>query len=280
MRYAGKFRDVMILANTLRQNTIRMVCKANSGHIAGPLGMADVFAALYYDKLNVNPRKHDDPERDYLVVSNGHICPVLYAAMAWKGFFPKGELLTFRKTGSRLQGHPHREALPGLETSSGPLGSGLSQATGMALALKNDRKPNRVVCITSDGEHQEGNTWEAIMLAEKYGLGNLTVIIDRNKIQIDGHTEEIMPLKSLREKYASFHWGVIEINGNSLEEIYGALEKAWKPRKHPLAIIAHTTPGKGVKFMENKYEWHGKPPSEEEALKALEELNVERNKLL
>lgn len=268
------------LANILRQNVIKILHKARSGHPAGSLGMADIFAALYFKHLNLYPKKPKHPDRDILVLSNGHICPVMYAAMAGKGFFPKDELLTLRKAGSRLQGHPHREALPGLETSSGPLGSGISQAAGMALALKNDRKPNKVVCITSDGEHQSGNTWEAVMFAEKYGLGNLTVIVDRNNIQIDGNTEDIMPLKSLREKYASFGWGAIEINGNNMKEILVALHKSMQPRKHPLVIIAHTTPGKGVSFMENKYEWHGRTLSEEEAMKAVEELEENRGKIL
>ncbi len=274
-----KIRNLKLLSNTLRQNIIKMVYKARSGHPGGSLGMADIFTALYFHHLNLYPKKPKHPDRDLLVLSNGHICPVLYAAMAKKGFFPKKELLTFRQTNSRLQGHPHREALPGLETSSGPLGSGLSQAAGIALALKNDKKRNKVVCITSDGEHQEGNTWEAIMFAEKYGLDNLTVIVDRNKIQIDGETEEVMPLKSLREKYASFGWGVVEINGNNMKDILTALQISLKPRKNPLVIIAHTTPGKGVSFMENEYEWHGKAPNEEETIKALEELEEQRRYL-
>ncbi len=277
--HTTSIKELKLIANTLRQNIIKMLYKAKSGHTAGPLGMADIFTALYFHHLNVYPKKPKHPDRDLLVLSNGHICPVLYAAMAKKGFFPKKELLTFRQTGSRLQGHPHRESLPGLETSSGPLGSGLSQAAGMALALKKDGKKNKVVCVTSDGEHQEGNTWEAVMFAEKYALDNLTVIVDRNRIQIDGFTEEIMPLKSLREKYASFGWGTIEINGNNMKDILTALHISMKPRKHALVIIAHTTPGKGVSFMENKYEWHGKPPSEEEAVRALEELEEQRRHL-
>ena len=266
----------MFIANTLRQDIINMLEKAGSGHTAGPLGLADIFSALYFDFLNVNPKKPEDKNRDYLILSNGHVCPVQYAALANKGFFEKKELYTLRKLGSRLQGHPHRTALPGIETTSGPLGSGLSQATGKAIVLKRENKKNKVVCVCSDGEHQEGNHWESVLAAAKYELGNLLVIIDRNKIQIDGITEEIMPLKSLKEKYLSFGWGAIEINGNNMTQVLNALEKAKHYRKHPLVIIANTTPGKGVSFIEGKYEWHGKTPSKEEANKAIHELSNRR----
>lgn len=253
-----------------------MLSESKSGHTAGPLGLADIFSALYFDFLNVNPRDPLDENRDFLILSNGHVCPILYSALANKGFFDKDELFSLRKLGSRLQGHPHRVALPGLETTSGPLGSGLSQASGIALVLKREGKKNRVICVTSDGEHQEGNHWEAVLFASKYALGNLLVIVDRNRIQIDGSTEEVMPLKSLKEKYLAFGWGVIEINGNSMEEIVRAFDKAKHHRSHPLVIVANTTPGKGVSFMENKYEWHGKTPNNDEAEKALFELTHRR----
>lgn len=247
-------------ANQIRQDIIKMLVEAKSGHSAGPLGMSDIFTALYFKVLNHDPKKPDWEERDRLVLSNGHICPVLYATLAEAGYFPKEELKTLRKLGSRLQGHPHREALPGLETTSGPLGSGLSQASGMALVAKMDKKNWRVYCLTSDGEHDEGNTWEAIMLAAKYKLNNLTVIVDRNNIQIDGHTEDIMPLGDLGEKYKSFEWNVIDIDGHNIQAFIDAVELAKATFERPTVIVAHTIPGKGVDFMENRFEWHGAPP--------------------
>ncbi len=260
-------------ARELRKEVIKMLEEAGSGHTAGSLGMADIFAVLYHDHLNINPKKPESDDRDIVVLSNGHICPILYATLADKGFFPKKELKTFRKINSKLQGHPHRETLPGLETTSGPLGSGLSQASGIALGLKRDKKSNKVICLTSDGEHEEGNTWEAAMLAAKYQLSNLTQIIDRNNIQIDGNTEDIMPLNDLKSKYEAFNWHVQEINGNNVDEIKNALNTTTHVEDKPSVIIAHTTPGKGVSFIENDYKWHGKPPSEEEAKIALEELD-------
>lgn len=253
-------KTLELQANEIRQDIIKMLVEAKSGHSGGPLGMADVFTALYFKVLNINPEKPEWDERDRFVLSCGHICPVLYATMARRGFFPVEELKTLRKMGSRLQGHPHREALPGLETTSGPLGSGLSQATGMALVGLMDKKPWRVYCVTSDGEHQEGNTWEAIMLAANYKLGNLTVIMDRNNMQIDGHTEDIMSLNPVADKYRAFNWNVIEINGHDFNEILQACEDAKSVYGKPTIIIANTIPGKGVSYMENRYEWHGAPP--------------------
>lgn len=264
------------MANKIRQDIIEMLVEAKSGHSAGPLGMADIFTALYFHVLNHNPKNPGWPDRDRVVVSNGHICPVLYATLANAGYFPMEELMTLRKLNSRLQGHPHRNSLPGLETTSGPLGSGISQAIGMALAARLDKKKNRVYCLTSDGEHQEGNTWEAIMFAGKQGskLNNLTVIMDRNNIQIDGFTEQVMPLEPLREKYEFFNWQVIEVNGHDILEFVAAVNEAKAIYEKPTVIIAHTIPGKGVSFMENDYTWHGKPPNIEEAKKALEELRT------
>lgn len=261
-------------ANTIREDIIKMLVEAGSGHSAGPLGMADVFTALYFEIMDYDPKNPNHPERDRLILSNGHICPVRYAAMAEAGFFPKEELMTLRKLGSRLQGHPERTKLPGVETTSGPLGSGLAQAAGYAYAAKMDSKKFRIYCATSDGEHEEGNHWEAVMFAAKNNLDNLTVIVDRNYIQIDGFTEDVMPLDPLVEKYKSFNWEVIEVDGHNIEEIINAANQAKATHNKPTVIIAHTIPGKGVTFMENKFEWHGKPPNKEEAKNALKELRT------
>ncbi|MEK9194413.1 MAG: transketolase [Patescibacteria group bacterium] len=263
-------------ANRIRETLIETLLEAGSGHSAGPLGMADIFTALYFHILNHDPKNPDWADRDRLVLSNGHICPVRYVTMAYAGYFPIEELKTLRKLNTRLQGHPHRSALPGVETTSGPLGSGISQAIGMALAARLDNKKHRIYCITSDGEHQEGNTWEAIMFAGKYKhhLNNLTVIMDRNNIQIDGFTENIMPLEPLREKYESFGWHVIEIDGHNMADFVDAVAEAEAIYEKPTVIIAHTIPGKGVSFMEKDYTWHGKPPKKEEAERALKELRT------
>ncbi|MBW3021065.1 ribulose-phosphate 3-epimerase [Candidatus Woesearchaeota archaeon] len=245
-------------AHHLRESVLKMLVEAKSGHPAGSLGMADVFTELY-TYMNYNPLKPNDPKRDYLVLSNGHICPILYASMAFFGYFNEKELLTLRKINSRLQGHPHRTALPGLETTSGPLGCGISQASGMALALRLDKKPNRVICLVSDGEQDEGNTWEGVMFAAKYNLTNLTCIMDYNGIQLSGFTKDIMPLSNLKKKYKDFGWDVKVINGHSFKQIRKALNYK---NKRPLMIIAKTIPSKGVYFMENKWEWHGKAPTE------------------
>ena len=263
-----------LVANSIRQDIIKMLLEAGSGHSAGPLGMADIFTALYFKVLKHDPKNPNWEERDRLVLSNGHICPVLYATMAHAGYFPKEELKTLRKLNSRLQGHPHRESLPGLETTSGPLGSGLSQAAGMAYAARMDNRNWHVFCLTSDGEHDAGNTWEGVMFAGKNKLHQLTVIMDRNNIQIDGFTEEIMPLEPLAEKYRAFNWHVLEVNGHDFSEIVNALEEAKEIYEKPTLIIAHTIPGKGVGFMENRFEWHGKPPNAEEARQALAELRT------
>lgn len=268
----GEIKKLEKIANQIRQDIIEMLLEAGSGHSAGPLGMADIFSALYFHILNHDPKNPHWSERDRLILSHGHICPVLYASMARAGYFPVSELKTLRKLGSRLQGHPHRPALPGLETTSGPLGSGLSQATGLALAGRMDQAKWRVICLISDGEQDEGNTWEGVMLAGKNKLHNLTAVLDRNNIQIDGFTEDVMPLDDLRAKYEAFNWHVIEIDGHNIEEIVAAFDEAKAIFEKPTLILAHTIPGKGVSFMENKYEWHGKPPNQEEAEKALKEL--------
>ncbi|MBI2052443.1 MAG: transketolase [Candidatus Sungbacteria bacterium] len=269
-----KLKQLELKANQIRQDIIAMLVEAGSGHSAGPLGMADIFSALYFHVLKHDPKHPEWPGRDRLILSNGHICPVRYAAMAHAGYFPLSELKTLRKLGTRLQGHPHRLSLAGLETTSGPLGSGLSQAAGMALALKIDGAPNRVYCAMSDGEHDAGQTWEAVMFAAKYKLNNLTGIIDRNNIQIDGFTEDIMPLDDLKDKYESFNWHVIEINGHNIREFVDACAQTEAIFEKPTVIIARTIPGKGVDFMEGKFEWHGKPPNKEEAVVALRELRT------
>ncbi len=270
-------RELALKANDIRQSIISMLLEAGSGHTAGPLGMADVFTALYFDLLRHDPERPDWPERDRLVLSNGHICPVLYAAMAHSGYFPVEELLTLRKWGSRLQGHPHRDFLPYLENSSGPLGSGLSQAVGMAIADRMDNgvaTPRTIYCLLGDGELDEGNNWEAVMLGGKEKLHNLLAIVDRNNIQIDGYTEDIMPLDSLTKKWESFNWHVQEIDGNNIQEIIDAVHTAKAVFEKPSVIIARTIPGKGVKEFERKFEWHGKAPNKEEAAMALAELRT------
>lgn len=270
-----KLLELEETANQIRIDIIRMLEHAGSGHSAGPLGLADIFAALYFYVLKHNPKNPDWEERDILVLSNGHCVPVRYAAMARAGYFPREELMTLRQFGSRLQGHPERVRLPGLETTSGPLGSGLSQAVGMGLALKMDNASHRwIYVVMSDGEQDEGNIWEAAMLAGKYKLSNLIAITDRNNIQIDGPTETVMPLESLGAKWAAFGWHVLEIDGNNVEEVIEACAMARAITEKPVMIIANTVPGKGVDFMEYDFHWHGNPPDHEQAKKALHELRT------
>ena len=270
-------RDLELKANDIRQSIISMLTEAGSGHTAGPLGMADIFTALYFEILRHDPTRPDWADRDRLVLSNGHINPVLYATMAHAGYFPVEELQTLRKFGSRLQGHPHRDFLPMLENSSGPLGSGLSQTVGMALA---DRIDNGITtqkfffCMLGDGELNEGNNWEAIMLAGKERLRNLIVFVDRNNIQIDGYTESVMPLEPLVDKWQAFNWHVQEIDGHNMREIIDAVNEAKAVFEKPSVIIARTIPGKGVREFERKFEWHGKAPNKEEASVALKELRT------
>jgi len=274
-----KEQELKEIAVEIRQLIITTLLEAGSGHSAGPLGMTDIFTAMYFHILKHDPKNPEWEDRDRLILSNGHICPVLYVTMAKAGYFPVDELKTLRKINSRLQGHPHRGALPGIESTSGPLGEGISQAIGMALAAKLDNRKSQIYCLTSDGEHQEGNTWEAIMSAAKFDLDNLTVVIDRNNIQIDGTTEQVMPLETLRYKYESFNWHVIEMDGNNIEMFVNAVREARAVHEKPTVIIAHTIPGLGVDFMENDYTWHGKPPNQEEAKKALDELRTLQGKI-
>jgi len=277
-----KIKQLELKANDIRQSIIEMLLEAGSGHTAGPLDMADIFTYLYFHVLKHNPKNPSWPDRDRIVLSNGHICPVLYATMAHAGYFPAGELKTLRKFGSRLQGHPHRDFLPALETSSGPLGSGLSQAVGMALADRIDRgrtSDRQFYCLVGDGELDEGQNWEAIMLAGKERLQNLTVIIDRNNIQIDGFTEDIMPLNPLADKWQAFGWHVQEIDGHNFAMIHEAIGDARAVFDKPSVIIANTIASKGVPEFERQFEWHGKPPNKDEAALALRELRTWRGKI-
>lgn len=287
-----KIKELELKANDVRETIIKMLMNAGSGHTAGPLGMADIFTALYFHSMRNDPRNPEWEDRDRLILSNGHIAPVLYAAMAHAGYLSVDEAeTTLRKFGSRLQGHPHREWLPGLETSSGPLGSGLSQAVGMAIADRMDRgkQSNRFFyCLMGDGEINEGQVWEAAMHAGKEKLHNLIGIIDRNNIQIDGFTEDIMPLEPLRDKWESFGWHVQEIDGHNFTQIVAAINEAKAYFAKPSMIIAHTIPGKGVDFTERRFEWHGNPPGkgpgdvvpkEKQAEVALAELRTLRGRI-
>ncbi len=261
-------------AEAIRETIITMLVAAGSGHTAGPLGMADIFTAFYFHILAHDPKKPDSEERDRLILSNGHTCPVRYATMAHAGYFPVAECLTLRKFGSRLQGHPERLRLPGLETTSGPLGEGLSQAAGIAYAFRMDGKKQRVYCVMSDGEQEEGNIWEAVLFAGKNKLSNLTAVMDRNNIQIDGMTEDVMPLEPIADKYRAFNWHVLEVDGHNMNELVQAVDEAKAIYEKPTLIIAHTIPGKGVPEIEFDYRWHGKPPSKEEGKRFLKELRT------
>ena len=281
-----KIEDLELKANDIRKSIIEMLLEAGSGHTAGPLGMADIFTIFYFHVLKHDPKNPMWEERDRLILSNGHICPVLYATMAHSGYLPISELKTLRKFGSRLQGHPHREFMPWLENSSGPLGSGLSQAVGMALADRIDKKDKDrfIYCFLGDGELDEGNNWEAIMLAGKNKLRNLIAIVDRNNIQIDGFTEDVMPLHSLANKWKAFNWHVIEVGGHDFAALNEAVQEAQAMYGMPTVIIAHTIPGKGVHEFERNYKWHGGAPgvgvpNKEQAKMALNELRTLSGKI-
>ncbi len=268
-------------AEDIRESIIKMLTEAGSGHTAGPLGMTDVFTALYFRVINHNPRHPEWAQRDRVILSNGHIAPVLYATMAHAGYFSISELKTLRRFGSRLQGHPHRGTLPGIETSSGPLGCGLSQAIGMALMDRLEgHKPDRYFyCCMGDGEINEGQVWESFLLLNKYKLNKVISIIDRNTIQIDGYTEDVLPLESLKDKMEAFNFHVVEIDGHNFRDIVQAIGKAKSTLDKPTVIIAHTIPGKGVTAFEGDYRWHGKSPNADEAKMALKELRTMRGKV-
>jgi transketolase len=272
---ALSIEQLELKATAIREDIIRMLEHAGSGHSAGPMGLADIFTALYFDVLRHDPKKPDWEDRDILLLSNGHCIPVRYATMAHAGYFERKELMTLRKLGSRLQGHPERTRLPGLENTSGPLGCGLSQACGMTLAMRMNNQAHRwVYVVMGDGELDEGNIWEAAMLAGKNRLNNIIGIIDRNNIQIDGPTENVMPLEDLRAKWEAFGWHVLEIDGNNIEAVIDACTMGRAIVEKPVMIIAHTIPGKGVDFMEYDFHWHGMPPNHEQATKALHELRT------
>lgn len=267
-------------AYDIRMDIIKMLEHAGSGHSAGPLGLADIFTALYFDILKHDPKNPSWDQRDILLLSNGHCVPVQYATMAHAGYFDKKELMTLRQLGSRLQGHPERTKLPGLENTSGPLGSGLSQAAGMALAMRMNKDHHRwVYVVLGDGEQNEGNIWEAAMLSSKYKLNNIIAITDRNNIQIDGPTESVMPLEDFKAKWEAFGWHVIDIDGNNMEAIIDACAMGRAIVEKPVMIIAHTIPGKGVDFMEYDFRWHGMPPNAEQAKAALHDLRTLKGKI-
>lgn len=274
-----QLRSLELKAADIRISIVDMLEDAGSGHTAGPLDMTDIFTAFYFHILNHDPKRPDWDERDRLILSNGHIVPVRYATMAHAGYLPLEELKTLRKFGSRLQGHPERERLPGLETTSGPLGSGLSQAAGIAYAARMDGKKWRTYCLLSDGELQAGNTWEGAMFAGNNRLANLTAVVDRNNIQINGMTENVMPLEPLADKWRAFNWHVIEVDGHNISAFVDAIEEAKAIYERPTVIIAHTIAGKGVKEIEFDYHWHGKPPTKEEEQRFLKELRTMRGKI-
>ena len=277
-----KIKEIELKAEAIRETIVEMLVAAGSGHTAGPLGMADIFAAFYFYILKHDPKNPALENRDRLILSNGHIVPVRYAAMAHAGYFPVAECLTLRAFGSRLQGHPERLRMPGMETTSGPLGSGLGQASGYAYGARMDHPPAggfRVYCFMSDGEQDAGNTWEAAMFAGANKLSNLTALIDRNNIQINGMTEDVMPLENLRAKYEAFGWHVLEADGHNINAIISAVEQAKAIYEKPTLILAHTIPGKGIKEIEFDYHWHGKPPNKEEAAKFLAELRTMKGKI-
>jgi len=272
-----KTTDISLLqeiALGIRRDVVESLAAAGSGHLGGSLGLADVFTALYFSYLNHDPENPGWPERDRLVLSVGHVAPVLYVTLATAGYFPRTELKTLRKIGTRLQGHPGRDhGLPGIELSAGSLGQGLSVAVGMALAARMDRQQHRIVCLTGDGELQEGSIWEAAMAASHHKLGNLMAIVDRNHLQIDGPTEKVMTLEPLEKKWEAFGWQVMVCNGNDIAEILQTFSHIGKPGSRPTVIIANTIMGKGVASIEGDYRWHGKAPLPEQAVDFLQQLN-------
>lgn len=274
------YKEIELKANSIRESIMQMLLTAGTGHSAGPLGLADVFAVLYFRILKIFPTDPWSMDRDFLFLSNGHVCPVLYSTLAEADFFDKSELPTLRRMSTRLQGHPHLKSLPGVENTGGPLGQGISQAVGMALGLRMQNRRNRVVCVTGDGEHNEGQVWEAIMLAAKYKLSRLCVVVDRNNIQIDGFTEDVMPLNDLKAKYEAFGFHVIEVDGHNVQALSEAFGEADSVYERPTCVIARTVPGKGVNFMERDYHWHGIPPNSDQAREALKDLRTLRGRML
>lgn len=270
-----KYKELKLIANSLRIDIIKMLAESKSGHPGGSLSACEILTALYFKEMNIDPKNPKWEDRDRFVLSKGHGAPVLYAALAEKGYFSKEELMKLRKIGSMLQGHPDMKGIPGVDMSTGSLGQGLAAANGMALAGKIDNKDYRVYALIGDGESQEGIIWEAAMFAAHYKLDNLTVFLDHNGLQIDGRNEEVMNIEPIDEKFKAFGWNVISIDGHDFEEIFNALESAKKTTGKPTMIVAKTVKGKGVSFMENQAGWHGKAPNKEETEQALSELEVE-----
>lgn len=270
-------KKLQAICKDVRADILRMTAAAGSGHPGGSLSAVELMTALYFNVLNHRPQEPQWPERDRFILSKGHVCPVLYAAMARSGYFPVDELLTLRKLDSRLQGHPNVKVLPGLESSSGSLGQGLSIANGLALAAKLDRKNYRVYCLMGDGELQEGQVWEAAMTAAHYKLDNVCAIVDYNNLQIDGKVSEVKDIAPLAQKWQSFNWHTIEIDGHDLSQVLAAYAEAKQHRGQPTVIIANTVKGKGVSFMENVAGWHGKAPNNDELQKALAEIYGKEN---
>ena len=270
-----KIKELQLKAKEVRRTIIKTLVSAGSGHTAGSLGMADVFTAFYFYILNHDSKNPLWPERDRLILSNGHIVPARYSAMAHAGYFSVDDVENnLRKFGSKFQGHPDRVFLPEMETTSGPLGCGLGQACGIALGAKMDKKNFAVFCIMSDAEHQEGNLWESVMFASKYKLNNLIGVIDRNRIQISGDTEDVMPLEPLYQKYEAFGWNAVKVDGNDIAEFIEAVEMAKQQKEKPTVIIANVVPGKGVRSIEGDYKWHGIIPNKEQGERFLSELSL------
>lgn len=272
-------KDLKLLSNKIRKEIVTMVYEAGSGHPGGALGLADIFTVLYNEVLRHRSNDPNWKDRDFVILSNGHVCPVLYATLAYQGYFPKKELKTLRKLGTRLQGHPHNGCLPGVENSGGPLGQGISQAVGLAASLKRDKKKNRVYCFVGDGELEEGQVWEALLFASKEKLDNFVLIVDRNDMQIDDRTRNVMPLEPLSRKFTAFNFGVINFDGNDIKQVRTAFKEAAKIKDKSMCLIAKTIPGKGVSYMENDFHWHGKIPNKKEFEQAMVDLYIIESKI-
>lgn len=268
----NSIKNLKIMANDVRKDIIKMLYLAGSGHTGGSLSATDILTTLYFNVMNHDPKNPSWPDRDRFVLSKGHGCPALYAVLARAGYIPMEELKTLRKLNSRLQGHPSKVDLPCLEASTGSLGQGLGMSMGMALGAKLDQKSFRVYCLMGDGEQNEGSVWESAMAAAHYHLDNLVGIIDHNYLQIDGYTKKIMDTDPLGEKYRAFEWHVIKVDGHNFEQLLKAFNDARQVKNKPTLILARTVKGKGVSFMEDKVEWHGKAPDEDETNQALKEL--------
>jgi transketolase len=268
------------IATQIRIDIVKMLVQAGSGHLGGSLSVTDILVALYFNHMNIDPKNPCWEGRDYLILSKGHVCPALYAVLARAGYYPPEEMLTLRQLGGRLEGHPCKSrGLPGIEVSTGSLGQGIGVAGGIALGLKIDKKPNRVYSVNGDGELDEGSVWESVMSAGHYKLDNLTMIVDNNDLQIDGRIKDVMNLYPLKEKFLAFNWNVIECDGHDFKQLVDSLKKAEATKGKPTVIIAKTVKGKGVSFVEDKAEWHGKAPKPDEAVKALKELYALRNEV-